>query len=106
MRRPQAAPALPLGRLAVHGDLRALAALDQTEVETRWVVESLTHFDAVWDAMSQENRGRLVRAIVEKVEVDERSGQVTAVLVDLNQDDGLLPHLTTTEVTDEEEARA
>ena len=36
-----------------------------------------------WDVMTVENRGRLVRAVVQRVEVDERSGQVTAELVDL-----------------------
>ena len=65
----------------------ALAAIDQTEIETQWVIESLTHFDTVWDALNPENRGRLVRAVVEKVEVDEPSGQVTAVLVDLDLPD-------------------
>ena len=62
----------------------ALAAIDRTEIETQWVIESLTHFDTVWDALNLENQGRLVRAVVEKVEVDEQSGQVTAVLVDLD----------------------
>ena len=37
--------------------------------------------------MTLENRGRLVRAIVERVEVDERSGQVIAELVDLDLGD-------------------
>ena len=70
----------------------ALAAIDQTEIETQWVIESLTHFDTVWDALNPENRGRLVRAVVEKVEVDEPSGHVTAVLVDLDlPDDQSLP---------------
>jgi len=82
----------------------ALAAIDQTEIETQWVIESLTHFDTVWDALNQENQGRLVRAVVEKVEVDEPSGQVTAVLLDLDlPDDQLLapeqpPHAENSEV--------
>ena len=83
---------------------RALAALDQTEIETQWVVESLTHFDAVWEAMNLENRGRLVRAIVEKVEVDEPSGQVTAVLLDLDLGDD--PEPPATDDTEKAEVRA
>jgi len=62
---------------------RALLALDQTEIEVRWVAESIAHFDTVWEAMNLENQGRLVRAIVERVEVDEASGQVIAELIDL-----------------------
>jgi hypothetical protein len=63
----------------------ALAAIDQTVIETQWVIESITHFDTVWDALNMENKGRLVRAVVEKVAVDECSGQVTALLVDLDR---------------------
>jgi DNA invertase Pin-like site-specific DNA recombinase len=85
---------------------RALVALDQTEIETQWVVESLTHFDAVWEAMSLENRGCLVRAIVEKVKVDEPSGQVTAVLLDLEMgDDVPLPETPATNDTEKAEVR-
>jgi site-specific DNA recombinase len=83
----------------------ALAAIDQTEIETEWVIASLTHFDTVWDALNKENQGRLVRAVVEKVEVDERSGQVTAVLLDLDLPNGHRlsareqpPHAENTEV--------
>jgi hypothetical protein len=47
----------------------------------------LGRFDAVWDAMIPENQVRLVLAIVERVELDEQSGQVTAVLADLCPDD-------------------
>ena len=85
---------------------RALTAIDQTEIETKWVVESLTHFDTVWDVLSLENQGRLVRAVVEKVKVDERSGQVTAVLVDLDlDDDALLPEPMPPSRTKNAEAR-
>ena len=63
---------------------RALGALDQTEIEVSWVAEALAHFDAAWDAMNLENQGRLVRAIVERVELDEGSGKVIAELVDLD----------------------
>ena len=43
----------------------------------------LTGFDKVWDTLSSENRGRLVRAIVDRVEVDEPNGDVKAYLADL-----------------------
>ena len=41
---------------------RALTALDETELEAGWVAESLAHFDAVWDAMTLENQGRIPAA--------------------------------------------
>ena len=44
---------------------------------------ALAHFDAVWDAMTLENQARLVRAVVQRVVVDERNGKVTAELVEL-----------------------
>jgi hypothetical protein len=66
---------------------RALAAIDHAEVETKWVVQALADFDAVWDVLTTENRVRLVRALVRKVAVDEPSGAVTAVLADLGLDD-------------------
>jgi predicted nucleic acid-binding protein len=66
---------------------RALANLDRTEVEVRWVAETLARFDAVWDVMTAENQARLVAAVVERVEVDEPSGRVTAVLADLDLGD-------------------
>jgi hypothetical protein len=66
---------------------RALAAIDHAEVETKWVLQALADFDAVWDVLTTENRARLVRALVRRVEVDEPSGAVTAVLADLGFDD-------------------
>jgi len=66
---------------------RALSNLDRTEIEVRWVAETLARFDAVWDVMTAENQVRLVQAVVERVEVDEPSGRVTAVLADLGADD-------------------
>ena len=39
--------------------------------------------DTGWDLMTLENQGRLVRAIVQRVEVDEASGEATAELVEL-----------------------
>lgn len=62
---------------------RALAALEQTEADAGWVAQALIDFDAVWDAMTVLNRGRLIRALVQRIEVDEPSGRVTATLIDL-----------------------
>jgi hypothetical protein len=47
------------------------------------VADTLTRFDTVWDVLTVENRARLVRALVDRVEVDERSGDVSAILIDV-----------------------
>lgn len=69
---------------------RALAAIDHAEIETKWVLQALADFDAAWDILTAENRARLVRALVRSVAVDEPTGNVTAVLADLELD-GLGP---------------
>lgn len=63
-----------------------LTNLDRTGLEVRWVAETLARFDTVWDVMTPENQVRLVQAVVERVEVDEPSGRVSAVLADLGAD--------------------
>jgi hypothetical protein len=62
---------------------RELANLDALEVEVGWVAGCLNDFSAVWDVLTPENRGRLLRAIVQRVEVDEPENKVTVVLADL-----------------------
>ena len=54
------------------------------EVESEWVARCLGDFEAVWDVLVPENRGRLLRAVVEKVEVDEPAGQFRTFLADLS----------------------
>jgi len=66
---------------------RDLAALDQVEIEGKWVVQALTGFNDVWDVLTIENRARLVRALVRRVEVDETTGEATAILTDLGIED-------------------
>jgi len=62
---------------------RGIALLAQAEVDARWVARSLANFESVWDVMTPENRGRLVRALVENVEVDGATGSVTVTLAEL-----------------------
>jgi len=62
---------------------RGIALLAQAEVDARWVARSLANFESVWDVMTPENRGRLVRALVETVEVDGATGGVTVTLAEL-----------------------
>lgn len=63
-----------------------LGNLDAVEVEATWVAACLTDFDKVWDVLTPENRGRLVRAVVQRVEVNETTNEVTVMLTDLGAD--------------------
>ena len=51
--------------------------------EAEWVTTTLSHFDAVWEAMIPQNRKRLLRAVVDEVLVDEPSGEVTVKLANI-----------------------
>jgi hypothetical protein len=43
----------------------------------------LNDFTAIWDVLTPENRGRLLRAVVQQVEVDEPANRVKVFMVDL-----------------------
>ena len=63
---------------------RQLAGLDEAEVTAEWVASALGDFDAVFDALTPDNRARLVRALVACVDVNEPTGEVTITLADLD----------------------
>ncbi len=54
------------------------------EIETQWLVETLTNFPVIWKAMTPENRHRLMGAIVDKVVVNEPKGKAEAYMFDLS----------------------
>jgi site-specific DNA recombinase len=62
---------------------RELATIEKTELESSWVAKCLNDFAAIWDVLTPENRGRLLRAVVQQVEVDEPANQVKVFMVDL-----------------------
>jgi hypothetical protein len=55
---------------------RELASLDNVEVEASWVARCLADFNTCWDVLTPENRGRLIRALVHRIEVDEPANRV------------------------------
>jgi DNA invertase Pin-like site-specific DNA recombinase len=63
---------------------RRLCLLDDCEVEAEWVSQCLADFNQVWDTLNPANRGRLVRAVVERVEVDEPNSDVRVFIANLN----------------------
>ena len=84
---------------------RALAELDRSEIEAEWVTGTLADLDDLWDVLTIQNRGRLVQAVVKRVDVDDINGAVAAELVYLSGGDvaGLVDGPATDETT---EARA
>ncbi|MFH0899222.1 MAG: hypothetical protein V2A73_01205, partial [Pseudomonadota bacterium] len=62
---------------------RRLALIEDTELETKWVERCLADFDKVWDTLTHQNRARLVRAIVARIDVDEPNNNVQAFLADV-----------------------
>ncbi|SEU39134.1 hypothetical protein [Stigmatella erecta] len=59
----------------------ALDAMKVEQLEAAWVAQALADFDAVWDALTATNRGRLLRALVGRVVVNEVTGRVDVHLV-------------------------
>lgn len=47
---------------------------------------ALRDFKAVWETMTIPNRGRLLRALLDHLEVDEPSGRVEIHLIDFASD--------------------
>jgi hypothetical protein len=68
---------------------RELAALADARVEADWLERTLREFDELWDALTSENQERLVRAVVERVVVDEASGAIKMFVADLASADVL-----------------
>lgn len=65
---------------------REFEELQGIEVESTWVAECLAEFQQIWDVLTAETRGRLLRAVIERVEVDEPANQVRVFLVDFGTD--------------------
>ena len=63
---------------------RELTNLDAIEVESSWIADSLAEFHGIWEVLTPENRGRLLRAVIQRVEVDEPANQVRVFITDLS----------------------
>jgi site-specific DNA recombinase len=64
---------------------RELATLEKTELESSWVASCLNDFTGIWDVLTPENRGRLLRAVVQRIEVDGPANRVRVHIVDLRE---------------------
>jgi site-specific DNA recombinase len=54
-----------------------MTEMSQSAVNRREIEEALTHFDPLWQQLSPREQENLVRALVERVSYDGRSGNVT-----------------------------
>ncbi len=63
-----------------------LAALARAEVDVGWVERALEDFSGVFDLLPLAQKQQLVRALVERVEVDRGTGQLRIHLADLAAD--------------------
>jgi len=61
----------------VNCDLEELAA-ERTVAD--WVIDALRNFARVWDLLTPENKGRLLRILVSQVRVDEDQGVIEVEL--------------------------
>ncbi len=61
---------------------RKVAQLGDAEVESAWVAKMLTNFDRVWDAMTVDNRVRLLRSVFDRIVVNAKVGKVNMHLAD------------------------
>jgi hypothetical protein len=58
--------------------------LEIVESQREWFVGALRNFGTVWSDMTPENQGRLLRALVAKVSVDEKTGMCRVELVNFD----------------------
>jgi site-specific DNA recombinase len=82
---------------------RETFSLDAVEVEAGWVGQVLDDFTSVWDVLTPKNRGRLLRAVVQSVEVDEPANKVKVVMANLEAG---LPGVPSTREPERQEATA
>ncbi len=61
---------------------RDIAALNKQNEEVEWMIGVMRRFDSVWDALTSENKRRLLRAIVSEIIIDEPCGKVEMKIVD------------------------
>ena len=59
-----------------------IVELSRQKLDAEWIAETLHHFENVWQHMTLTNRHRLLRAMVNKVIIDEPNETVEVIIVD------------------------
>jgi site-specific DNA recombinase len=77
-------PAAAIEEYAVERLREYAAGRERTSlgVGSSWVSRCLADFDSIWDVLTPENRVRLLRAVVQSVEVDEPANRIKVTLQD------------------------
>ena len=68
----------------MHTAERGFEGLADAEHHRDWFVGALRNFGKVWCSMTSVNKGRLARALVADVVVDDKNGSGTVQLVDFD----------------------
>jgi site-specific DNA recombinase len=55
---------------------RRLAQIEVARIDVEWVEGVLRDFDPLWKRLNEENRARVIRALIEEVRVDENAGSL------------------------------
>ncbi|MCP4680068.1 MAG: recombinase family protein [Deltaproteobacteria bacterium] len=63
--------------------VQELGALERMELETEWLAKTLGNFSIIWEAMTPENRHRLMGAIIDEVVVNEADGKIEVYMLNL-----------------------
>lgn len=61
-----------------------IATIDAVSSEARWIVDQLGEMESAWDKVPSETRGRLVRAMVRSVDVNEAANDIAIVFSPLD----------------------
>jgi hypothetical protein len=69
----------------MRGAEEKIRAIDAAKAESTWLVEQLKDFARVWDLLTPENRGRLIRGLVRSIHVDESKHEIAIVFAPLDE---------------------
>jgi len=69
----------------VRGAEEKIKAIDAAKAESAWLVDQLKDFASVWDLLTPENRGRLIRGLVRSIHVDESKHEIAIVFAPLDE---------------------
>jgi len=59
-----------------------IAELEQMSIDTEWVARVIQDFNQSWELLTPENRGRLIRAVVQRIVMNDNEGTVTVEMTD------------------------
>ena len=82
MRLDQVAQSMALAQERLRSVEERLEKLGHVRAEAAWTAETLAAFDRLWETLTEDNRARLVRCLVERVVVNEAANALRIELID------------------------